>query len=64
MEAITASLEQQGADAQQKEEIEEMITPAERTQLTKIKHITNKYAYEIHLKKIASEMPIAHSLGK
>ena len=43
LEAIVASLEQGGADSSQKAEIEEMITPSERAQLAKIKHMTNKY---------------------
>ena len=42
VEAIAASLEQSGADATQKEEIEEMITPTEKAQLAKVKHMTNK----------------------
>ena len=40
VEAIAASL-----DASQKEEVEEMITPPERAQLAKVKHMTNKYVY-------------------
>ena len=43
LEAILASLEQSGADATQKEEIEEMINPTEKAQLAKVKHMTTKY---------------------
>ena len=46
VEAITATLELSGADPAQKQEIEEMITPPERQQLTKVKHMTNKYVYK------------------
>ena len=42
MEAIASSLEQSGADPTQKEEIEDMISPPERAQLAKVKHMTNK----------------------
>ena len=42
VEAIAASLEQSGADPSQKAEVEEMITPSERAQLARVKHITNK----------------------
>ena len=42
VEAIAAQLEASGADPSQKEEIEEMITPPERNQLDKVKHMTNK----------------------
>ena len=40
--AIAASLEQSGADPEQKQEVEDMITPSERSQLDRVKHITNK----------------------
>lgn len=43
VEAIAASLEQSGADPSQRAEVEEMITPSERAQLARVKHITNKY---------------------
>jgi len=42
VEAIAASLEQSGADPSQRDEVEEMITPSERAQLARVKHITNK----------------------
>lgn len=42
VDAILASLEEQEADDIQKDEVKDMITPAERAQLSKIKHITNK----------------------
>ncbi|KAI0217131.1 DNA-directed RNA polymerase III subunit RPC3 [Lamellibrachia satsuma] len=42
VEAIAASLEQSGADPSQRAEVEEMITPSERAQLARVKHITNK----------------------
>ena len=49
VEAIAASLEQNGADPSQKEEVEEMITPPEKAQLAKIKHMTNKSVYVEHI---------------
>lgn len=42
VEAITASLLTGGAEDAQVQEIEEMITPPERAQLTKVKHISTK----------------------
>ncbi|XP_064620498.1 DNA-directed RNA polymerase III subunit RPC3-like [Lineus longissimus] len=42
VEAIAATLEQSGADPAQREEIEEMITPAEKSQLQKVKHMTRQ----------------------
>ncbi|XP_074651801.1 DNA-directed RNA polymerase III subunit RPC3-like [Tubulanus polymorphus] len=42
VEAIAASMEQSGVDEAQRAEIEEMITPAERQQLAKVKHMTQK----------------------
>jgi DNA-directed RNA polymerase III subunit RPC3 len=42
VEAIATTLEQSGADPAQREEIEEMITPAEKTQLQKVKHMTHQ----------------------
>lgn len=41
VDAILASLEQSGADDTQKEEILQTITPAERSQLQKVKHMIN-----------------------
>ncbi|XP_046574318.1 DNA-directed RNA polymerase III subunit RPC3-like [Haliotis rubra] len=41
VEAIIASLEQEGGEAAQKEEIEQMITPPERAQLDKVKKTVN-----------------------
>ncbi|XP_060596716.1 DNA-directed RNA polymerase III subunit RPC3-like [Ruditapes philippinarum] len=41
VDAILASLEQSGADDAQKEEIQQTITPAERSQLQKVKHMIN-----------------------
>ena len=45
VDAIIASLEQSGADETQKEEILQTITPAEKTQLTKVKHIVDMYVF-------------------
>lgn len=42
MEAIIASME--NLEEEQKTEIEEMVTPAEKAQLSKIKKMTHKYA--------------------
>ena len=42
VEAIAASLEQNGADESQLAEIQEIITPPEKEQLKKVKHLTNK----------------------
>lgn len=41
VDAIIANLEQSGSDEVQKEEILETITPAEKTQLAKVKHMIN-----------------------
>lgn len=41
VDAIIANLEQSGSDDVQKEEILETITPAEKTQLAKVKHMIN-----------------------
>ena len=46
MEAIIASLETQGADAQQIAEVEETITPTESAAITKVIHMTKKYVQE------------------
>ncbi len=43
MDAIIASLEQEGGEAAQKEEIEQMITPPEKAQLEKVKKTVNRY---------------------
>ncbi|XP_052283471.1 DNA-directed RNA polymerase III subunit RPC3-like isoform X2 [Dreissena polymorpha] len=40
-EAIIANLERSGGDAEQKEEILQSITPAEKTQLKRVKHMIN-----------------------
>lgn len=42
VEAIIASLDQSGVDETQKAEVEQTITPAERTQLAKVKHDINQ----------------------
>lgn len=42
VEAIIASLDQNGMDETQKSEVEQTITPAEKTQLAKVKHDINQ----------------------
>ena len=42
VDAIALQLEQSGADAAQRQELEEMITPPERATLSKVKHCNNK----------------------
>ena len=45
LEAILASLVQSGAESAQKEEIEEMMTPVEKAQLAKVKHMKQKLVF-------------------